>query len=93
MIASACWRRDKLYRARVWATRVGAPNGGDAQRSPRWLRHLRTNTAQPLPGTEGATYPFWSPDSRRIGFFADGKLKKIDIAGGPPIAIADAAGA
>ena len=35
-----------------------------------WLRSLATTTAQPLAGTEGATYPFWSPDSRSIGFFA-----------------------
>ena len=34
-----------------------------------WLRSLATTTAQPLAGTEGARYPFWSPDSRSIGFF------------------------
>jgi hypothetical protein len=36
-----------------------------------WLRPLDHIKAQPLVGTEGATYPFWSPDSRSIGFFAD----------------------
>ena len=55
-----------------------------------WLRSLDQVTAQPLAGTEGATYPFWSPDSRSIGFFADGKLKRIDIAGGPPQVLANA---
>jgi serine/threonine protein kinase/Tol biopolymer transport system component len=48
-----------------------------------WLRPLGTASAQPLAGTEGASLPFWSPDGRFIGFFANGKLKKIDAAGGP----------
>jgi serine/threonine protein kinase len=62
---------------------------GDGQ--PRlWVRPLNTGTSQPLAGTEGAEYPFWSPDSRSIGFFAGGKLKGIDISGGPPQAVADA---
>jgi len=48
-----------------------------------WVRPLGAFSTQPLTGTEGASYPFWSPDSHFIGFFADGKLKKIDAAGGP----------
>ena len=55
-----------------------------------WLRPLDQVTAQPLAGTEGASYPFWAPDSRAIGFFADGKLKRIDLAGGAPQVLADA---
>jgi hypothetical protein len=55
-----------------------------------WLRPIERVTGNVLPGTEGATYPFWSPDGRYIGFFADGKLKKIDIFGAPPQALADA---
>ncbi len=55
-----------------------------------WARPLSSSQARPLAGTEGATFPFWSPDSRSVGFFADGKLKKIDIAGGKPQALADA---
>ncbi len=55
-----------------------------------WLRPLGALSAQPLAGTERASYPFWSPDSRFIGFFADGKLKKIDAAGGPPQTLCDA---
>jgi Tol biopolymer transport system component len=43
-----------------------------------------------LPGTEAAGFPFWSPDGRYIGFFAGGKMKKIDIQGGPPSVICDA---
>jgi Tol biopolymer transport system component len=49
-----------------------------------FLRPLDSLTAQELPETEGAAGPFWSPDSRFVGFFAEGKLKKIDTAGGPP---------
>jgi hypothetical protein len=55
-----------------------------------WLRPLGTLSAQPLAGTDGANYPFWSPDSRFLGFFADGKLKKIDVSGGPPQTLCDA---
>lgn len=44
----------------------------------------------PLSGTDDASYPFWSPDSREIGFFADGKMKKIDTNGGPPQVLWDA---
>ena len=59
--------------------------------SELWVRELDSLVARPLPGTEGASYPFWSPDSRTIGFFQSGKLKKIDAAGGPAITLADAA--
>src|SRR6266542_177589 len=43
-----------------------------------WIRPLDSLTAQPLPGTEEALQPFWSPDGRFVGFFAGGKLKKIE---------------
>jgi eukaryotic-like serine/threonine-protein kinase len=56
-----------------------------------WVRSLNALTAQPLAGTSGAFFPFWSPDSRFIGFFSDGKLRKIDASGGPPQALCDAA--
>ena len=52
----------------------------------RWMRL----SAQSLAGTEGATYPFWSPDSRFIAFLAQGKLKKIDVSGGAPVTLCDA---
>ncbi len=48
-----------------------------------WIRPLDSLTAQPLPGTEEALQPFWSPDGRFVGFFAGGKLKKIEVSGGP----------
>jgi Tol biopolymer transport system component len=55
-----------------------------------WLRPLDGMVAQALPGTEGATYPFWSPDSRFIGFFADQKLKRVSVAGGTVETLSDA---
>ena len=55
-----------------------------------WVRSLDALSAQALAGTEGATYPFWSPDSHSLGFFAQGKLKKIDAAGGPALTLCDA---
>jgi Tol biopolymer transport system component len=55
-----------------------------------WLRPLNAVAARPLAGTEGAMSPFWSPDSMSIGFFADDKLKRIDISGGPPTVLASA---
>ena len=48
-----------------------------------WLRKLDALQAAPLPFTEDATYPFWSPDSSSIGFFAQGHLKKVAATGGP----------
>src|ERR1700722_8940198 len=54
-----------------------------------YVRSLTSLTAQPLPGTEDAIYPFWSPDSRQIGFFAAAKLKKINADSGPPQDICD----
>jgi Tol biopolymer transport system component len=61
-----------------------------AGRTQVWIRSLDSAVAQPLTGTDGADYPFWSPDSRFIGFFAGGKLRKIDASGGPPQVICDA---
>ena len=55
-----------------------------------WVRALASLDARPLPGTEGAAFPFWSPDSRSIGFFAAAKLKKIQVSGGPSIVLSDA---
>jgi Tol biopolymer transport system component len=56
-----------------------------------YVRDLDEVDARPLPGTDGGGYPFWSPDSKHIGFVADGKLKRIDAAGGPPLTLCDAA--
>ncbi len=55
-----------------------------------WVRALDSLENKALPGTEGATFPFWSPDGASLGFFADNKLKRIDIAAGTPLVVTDA---
>ena len=55
-----------------------------------WLRPVASEEARPIQGTEGSAFPFWSPDSQFVAFFAGGKLKKVAIAGGPPVELADA---
>ncbi|HEV2664055.1 MAG TPA: protein kinase, partial [Blastocatellia bacterium] len=57
-----------------------AATGGKVQ---LWVRALDSTESRPLAGTQGAIFPFWSPDSRFIGFFADSRLKKIEVTGGP----------
>jgi eukaryotic-like serine/threonine-protein kinase len=58
-----------------------AATGTDG-RTGLWVRPMNTVEARELPGTDGATFPFWSPDSRSLGFFADGKIKTVDLEGG-----------
>jgi eukaryotic-like serine/threonine-protein kinase len=53
-----------------------------------WVRDLDSMTARSISGTEGASDPFWSPDSRSIGFTAESRLKRVDAAGGAVIALA-----
>ena len=65
-----------------------AATGADG-RTALWVRPMNTVEARELPGTEGATFPFWSPDSRSLGFFADGKLKTVDLEGGSTQIVSD----
>jgi eukaryotic-like serine/threonine-protein kinase len=55
-----------------------------------WWRSLDSLTAHPLPGTQGARQPFWSPDNQSIGFFAESALKRVDVASGVVRRLADA---
>ncbi len=55
-----------------------------------WLRALDSEVPEMLEGTEGGEYPFWSPDGRAIAFFADGKLKRMNLPDGPAQTICDA---
>ena len=69
-----------------------ARGGGDA-RSRIWIRRLDSLDLHSLPGTEGAKgTPIWLPGSRLLVFASEGKLRKIDVTGGPPQAICDCAG-
>ena len=68
---------------------VGVEAGGAVR---LWVQSLDSVSPQPLPGTEGAAMPFWSADSRFVGFYAGGKLKTIDVAGGPPSTLVDVSG-
>src|SRR5207245_7902888 len=54
-----------------------------------WVRAADSIQAQPLPGTDDARYPFWSPDGRRLGFFAGTKLRIAELAGGSRLSVAD----
>jgi eukaryotic-like serine/threonine-protein kinase len=65
---------------------VGSASG----RRRLYIRALDSLEIRPLEGTEGGVSPFWSPDSRSLGFFADGKLRRMDLSGGPPRVICDA---
>lgn len=69
-----------------WAFVANGKNGRQL-----WVRNLDSLSAQPLNGTENADFPFWSADSRNIGFFDGQKLKRIEAAGGPTQTICDAA--
>jgi Tol biopolymer transport system component len=57
-----------------------------------WLRAMDALQAQPMPFTEDAAFPFWSPDSRYIGFFAQDKLKRVPASGGPAQSLCAAPG-
>ena len=58
-------------------------------RAPIWLRPVDSTAWRMLPGTEGASFPFWSPDGKSIGFFADRKLKRIDLDGEAVLIVTD----
>jgi hypothetical protein len=63
---------------------------GSGGKSKLWLRALDSPLLQPLSGTDNARVPFWSADSRSIGFLADGKLKTVPAIGGPVQVLCDA---
>jgi Tol biopolymer transport system component len=63
--------------------------GAPGARTILWIRPLNSSTARQLPGTEDAEGPFWSPDLNWLGFFAEGKLKKVSVSGGPVQTLAD----
>ena len=70
-------------------TRLAFVAPGADGRNVLWIRPLDSLEARPLPGTERAYSPFWSPDSLSVAFFTPDKLKRIDAAGGPPQVVCD----
>jgi eukaryotic-like serine/threonine-protein kinase len=64
---------------------VATPAGG---RPMIFVRELGSVDARPLEGTEGGYFPFWSPDGDAIGFFADGKIRRISMSGGAAVSLA-----
>ena len=72
------------------AGQVSSPGAKAPPQQQLYLRPLDSTEAKPIPGTEGAAGPFFSPDGQWIGFFADGKLKKVLVKGGVAVTLADA---
>jgi eukaryotic-like serine/threonine-protein kinase len=60
-------------------------------RTQLWIRPLDSLSATVVAGSDGASFPFWSPDGKSVGFFADGQLKRADVNGGVPVVLARAA--
>ena len=74
---------DQRWLARDFARRLKVVFAARSEgQSQLWVRALDSSEAQPLPGTERASSPFWSPDSRSLAFFADARLKRMDLADG-----------
>ncbi len=98
VVRSSILPPDKTQFAPVAGAMALSPDGlriafiarGEDGKEMLWTRALDALTAQPLSGTDGSSHPFWSPDSRFLGFFSGGKLRKIDANGGPPQALCDA---
>ncbi len=66
--------------------------GRDSERKNMlWIYEPGSAQARAIPNTEGANFPFWSPDGGSLGFFADGKLKRVDLSGGPVRTLCEAA--
>jgi|RhiMethySRZTD1v2_1073278.scaffolds.fasta_scaffold42726_2 DNA-binding winged helix-turn-helix (wHTH) protein/Tol biopolymer transport system component len=61
----------------------------DNGRSQLWVRSLDSPQARVLPGTEGAFRPFWAPNSQTLGFFAEGRLKRVGLGNQPPQTLAE----
>ncbi len=75
---------------RSLAFSTGRVGGGSDTSSSLWVYSFESGSSRRLAGTEGARYPFWSPDGKQIAFFAVGKLKKVDVSGSPPQIVTEA---
>jgi serine/threonine protein kinase len=66
---------------------VASGNG----RSGLWIRALDGSETRPIPGTDGAAHPFWSPDSKSLAYFTARRLQRVDLSGGSPSVVCDVA--
>ncbi|MGE5325739.1 MAG: protein kinase domain-containing protein [Deltaproteobacteria bacterium] len=69
--------------------RLAFPGMDASGKEALWVRPLNSLSAQKLEGTEAASFPFWAPDSQHLAFFQGGKLEKIDVTGGPAVALCE----
>ncbi len=98
IVASITMPKGVYYNDKVGGQSAISPDGSaivflgndTLSRTSLWVRPLKSTKARPIAGTENAQYPFWSFDSKMIGFFADGKVKTVDMKGGPVLILADA---
>jgi hypothetical protein len=72
--------------------RTAAFVASGGERTGLWVRRLDATDARLLVAAAGVAFPFWSPDGKSIGFFAGGKVQRVDLAGGAPFTVCDAAG-
>ena len=89
--------RDEEFASVVGGAPALSPDGsklafltGGQLATKLWVREVSTGAVHEVQGGEKATFPFWSPDGKYIGFFSSGKLKKVALAGGPVQIICDA---
>jgi|CZKD01.1.fsa_nt_gi Tol biopolymer transport system component len=97
MTASWLAPTDKEFSAVAASAPALSPDGsklafltGGTRDLELWVRDVTTGTARKLEGIEQASFPFWSPDGKFIGFFSAGKLKKVALSGGPVQILCDA---
>ncbi len=69
--------------------RTAAYVASGAAKRGLWVQSLEAGSARPIAGTDGAAYPFWSPDSKSIAFFVGSKMLRVDLSGGTPLKICD----
>jgi Tol biopolymer transport system component len=71
-------------------SRVAFTASGPDRITRLWVQSLRESNGKPVPGTDEAAFPFWSPDGEHLGFFAQGRLKRVGVATGGPQVLGDA---
>ena len=89
ILSSRFMTNRRLTSFSLMTARASAISSSSWQQAKLWVRPLDSLAAHELPGTDTATFPFWSPDSRTVAFFAAGKLRRIDVNTGVSAVICD----